>query len=132
MRGKIRTRRWDDPPEPGDGFRLLVTRFRPRGLRKQAETWDAWMPSLGPSSHLHALAYKKVGQGLPWSAYRTRYLLEMRDQREAIAALARRVAAGETVTLLCSSQCVQESRCHRSLLRELIERQVEAMEAGLP
>jgi len=35
--------------------------------------------------------------------------------------LAARVRQGETITLLCSSACVDESRCHRSLLRELIE-----------
>ena len=38
-----------------------------------------------------------------------------------LAALAARVAAGETITLLCSSQCVRESRCHRSLLKAMIE-----------
>ncbi len=30
----IRTKRWNDPRDPGDGFRLLVCRYRPRGLRK--------------------------------------------------------------------------------------------------
>jgi hypothetical protein len=39
-----------------------------------------------------------------------------------LGALAVRVAAGETVTLLCSSACVDADRCHRSLLAELIER----------
>ena len=37
------------------------------------------------------------------------------------AELAQRVQGGETITLLCSSACTRESRCHRSLLRELIE-----------
>ena len=45
----IRTKRWDDPKEPADGFRLLVCRYRPRGLPKDAETWDAWNADLGPS-----------------------------------------------------------------------------------
>ncbi len=39
--------------------------------------------------------------------------------------LRQRVAAGETLTLLCSSACDREARCHRSLLRELIEREVK-------
>jgi uncharacterized protein YeaO (DUF488 family) len=56
-----------------------------------------------------------------WEDYRRRYLAEMRTQGPAIEELAKRVAAGETITLLCSSQCVRESRCHRSLLRDLIE-----------
>src|SRR5688572_26851805 len=117
----VKTRRWNDPPEPAEGFRLLVTRYRPRGLAKADETWDAWEPDLGPSAELHAAVYGKSGVPLNWPAYRNRYLLEMRQQRDRIAELARRAAAGETITLLCSSACTRESRCHRSLLKELIE-----------
>lgn len=50
------------------------------------------------------------------------HLGEMDEQSEAISALARRVAVGQTVTLLCSSACKDESRCHRTLLKELVER----------
>jgi uncharacterized protein YeaO (DUF488 family) len=117
----IRTKRWDDPKDPDDGFRLLVTRYRPRGLPKADETWDAWQPNLGPSRELHAAVYGKRGLAIGWTDYRRRYWAEMRTQTAAIEELARRVAAGETITLLCSSQCVRESRCHRSLLRDLIE-----------
>jgi uncharacterized protein YeaO (DUF488 family) len=117
----IRTRRWDDPKEAGDGQRILVTRYRPRGLPKANETWDEWMPDLGPSKELHAAAYGKIGTGISWATYRARYLAEMRSQREKIAELAKRVSTGETITLLCSSQCDREARCHRSILKELIE-----------
>jgi uncharacterized protein YeaO (DUF488 family) len=117
----IRTRRWNDPPEPGDGFRLLICRYRPRGVAKSAETWDAWEPNLGPSKALHAAMYTQGASTLPWATYRRRYLEEMKEQQPLIATLARRAAAGETITLLCSSACTRDSRCHRSLLRELIE-----------
>jgi hypothetical protein len=48
----------------------------------------------------------------------------MLAQRHKIKALADRVRAGETITLLCSSQCTREDRCHRSLLKGLIEAQL--------
>ncbi len=118
----IRTKRWNDPPEPGDGYRVLVTCYRPRGVSKADETWDAWLPHLGPSRALHAAAYGKTGGSpLPWPMYRARYLKEMASQRAAIRALAARAARGEAITLMCSSACARESRCHRSLLKELIE-----------
>jgi len=41
MRHLVRTKRWNDPREPDDGFRLLVCRYRPRGLLKGDETCDA-------------------------------------------------------------------------------------------
>lgn len=121
---EIRTRRWDDPPEPGDGCRILICRYRPRGLSKSDETWDEWQPDLAPSRELHAAVYGKGQTPIGWETYRTLYLREMRAQTAAIDELARRVAAGETITLLCSSACVRESRCHRSLLKHLIEQRV--------
>lgn len=120
----IRTKRWDDPTGPDHGFRLLVCRYRPRGVAKSAETWDAWEPKLGPSADLHAAAYGKRGAKLSWESYRKLYLAEMRQQGELIGQLADRVRGGETITLLCSSACERESRCHRSLLKELIERRL--------
>src|SRR5688572_3486446 len=122
----IRTRRWNDPKVEEDGFRLLVTRYRPRGISKEEETWDEWKPDLGPSRELHAAVYGKKWLPIGWEIYRKRYLSEMKGQKAEIAELARRVKAGETITLLCSSACERESRCHRSLLKDLIEKEVGA------
>jgi uncharacterized protein YeaO (DUF488 family) len=120
----IHTRRWDDPPGTDEGLRILVTRYRPRGLPKSAETWDLWLPQLGPSKELHAAVYAKTGLGISWDVYFSRYRREMLGQVDEIKKLADRVNAGEIITLLCSSQCIRESRCHRSVLKELIERQI--------
>lgn len=118
----IRTRRWNDPATGDEGFRLLVTRYRPRGVKSSDETWDSWWPELGPSRELHAAYWGKSGDAISWELYRERYLEEMKAQKLRIAALAERVREGETVTLICSSACTDENRCHRSLLRGLIER----------
>jgi uncharacterized protein YeaO (DUF488 family) len=117
----IKTRRWNDPGDDDDGHRVLVCRYRPRGLPSTHETWDAWLPDLGPSRELHAAYYaKKGGTPISWDEYERRYLDEMRARREEIAALAARVAAGETITLLCSSACTDEAHCHRTLLAKLL------------
>src|SRR5262245_9210622 len=117
----IRTKRWNDPVEPSDGFRLLVCRYRPRGVRKADETWDGWRPELGPSRELHADFYGKHGPPIGWAEYRRRYLSEMKDRNELIEELARRSRSGETLTLLCSSACENAARCHRTLLKGLID-----------
>jgi len=91
-----------------------------RGVRKDAEIWDAWSPQLGPSRELHAALYGKHGPPIDWSEFRGRYLAEMDEQGESIAILAARVAAGETITLLCSSACSDPERCHRTLLSGLV------------
>jgi uncharacterized protein YeaO (DUF488 family) len=119
----IKTKRWNDDQQADDGFRLLICRYRPRALKKADETWDQWEKDLGPSKVLHADYYGKHGPPIGWKAYRDRYLREMKAQKEKIAELAQRAAAGETITLLCSSACVDPAHCHRTLLKQLIEKE---------
>jgi uncharacterized protein YeaO (DUF488 family) len=120
----VRTKRWNDPPDRDDGFRLLVCRIRPRGVSRAAETWEEWWPDLGPSRELLARFQGKKGPALAWDAYVPLYYDEMRGAAQLwrIRALAARSAAGETITLLCSSACTDPTHCHRTLLARLIDR----------
>ena len=119
----IKTKRWNDPKDADEVFRLLICRYRPRGLRKEDETWHTWRRHLGPSEKLHADFYGKNGPPIGWDEYRRRYLEEMegQEQQKDIEELAELVAEGKTITLLCSSACEDPAHCHRTLLRELIE-----------
>jgi uncharacterized protein YeaO (DUF488 family) len=120
----IKTKRWNDRRKLDDGFRLLICRYRPRALPKKKETWDLWWKHLGPSEDLHAAFYGKHGPPIGWEEYRRRYLEEMKEQEESLDILAEKVAGGKTITLLCSSACEDETHCHRSLLKKLIEERV--------
>jgi uncharacterized protein YeaO (DUF488 family) len=124
----LQTKRWNDPRKRDDGFRLLICRYRPRGVRKTDETWDAWRKELGPSRELHADYYGKHGAPISWEVYRERYLKEMSDQTELIDEIAELIAEGKTITLLCSSACVDAAHCHRTLLKELVETAVARRE----
>ena len=117
----IKTKRWNDPVAAGDGQRLLVCRIRPRGVRKEDEPWDAWVKELAPSKPLLDAFHGKHAPPITWREYEHRYLAEMREQGYRIAGLAGQVKAGETLTLLCSSACVDPTHCHRTLLARLIE-----------
>ena len=111
---QLHTRSVYGPAEPADGRRVLVTRYWPRGVAKAAV--DEYVSVLAPSRELlHAF---KDG-AMDWDAFRERYLEEMSAPaaRAEMARLAERVAS-EPVTLLCV--CREESRCHRSLLRDLV------------
>jgi uncharacterized protein YeaO (DUF488 family) len=129
----LKTKRWDDPSEDGDGLRVLVCRYRPRGVRKEDETWDIWAPDLGPSRALHAARYGKNGEPIAWAEYEKRYLAEVKGApalaRVLLRDLADRVRRGEHVTLLCSSACVDPARCHRTLLGAILEREAASMSA---
>jgi uncharacterized protein YeaO (DUF488 family) len=126
----IKTKRWNDPREPDDGYRLLICRYRPRGLPKAKESWNAWCSDLGPSRKLHADFYGKNGPPITWEEYCRRYLEEMRDQQPIIEELATLLVEKDaTITLLCSSACEDASHCHRTLLKQLIEAQIDVLGA---
>jgi len=121
----IRTKKWNDPPQPEDGTRIFVARYRPRFLRRGAEHWAEWLKELAPSRELHAAWYGKGTAPISFDEFTRRYLEEMRAQEELVAALAGRIVAGETLTLLC--YCADASRCHRTLLKALVEEAVRAL-----
>jgi uncharacterized protein YeaO (DUF488 family) len=126
--GTIRTKRWCDKVTVEDGIKVLICRYRPRALPKKQETWTIWKANLGPSKELHAAFYGKHGQEpIPWEEYKRRYVEEMKGQDDEISVLAEMIASGKNITLMCSSACEDESHCHRSLLRRLIEDKLAAM-----
>lgn len=118
----IRTKRWNDPREAEDGYRLLICRYRPRGVKKEDETWDGWCQALAPSKELFDAVYGKNGQdAISWEDYERRFRKEMERQGYWLRGFADRVKGGETITLLCSSACVDAARCHRRIVKELLE-----------
>src|SRR5438132_14388580 len=117
----IKTKRWNDPAEPDDGFRLLVCRYRPRAVPKADETWDAWDSKLGPSRELHAAWYGKRGKPPTFAEYSRRYLNERKAQSEQIGERGRRVAARDAITLICWSGCTNPWQYHRTSLKPLSE-----------
>jgi uncharacterized protein YeaO (DUF488 family) len=110
---------------------VLITRYRPRGVRRGEETWDTWDRRLAPTTELLDQWYEKRRAGgrvvahaaspITWSDYKRRFLAEMRkpESGAAIAEYVARARAGP-VTLLC--YCDDESRCHRGLVARLISR----------
>ncbi|HZU99215.1 MAG TPA: DUF488 family protein [Planctomycetota bacterium] len=126
----IKTKSLREPKEPRDGTRVLITRYRPRGVRKGQESWSEWDKRLAPSTELFDAFYGRKRKGgrvvardlppLPFGEYVRSFKAEMKgpEAKEALAALRRRSRAGETVTLLCF--CEDEARCHRGLVRGLL------------
>jgi len=109
----IRTKRIYDLPSPDDGYRLLIMRLWPRGVTKAAV--DAWEKDLGPSREL--LTSFRAGQ-VSWEDLAVRYRAEMSGRADLLTRY-RDLARQQTVTLLCS--CQDETRCHRSVLKEMLE-----------
>jgi uncharacterized protein YeaO (DUF488 family) len=112
----FRTKRVKEPREPEDGTRVLVMRLWPRGVKKTHV--DAWERDLGPPVELmRGFLDGKV----PWADYKREYSKNVKKAgKEKLSELRSRAKKGETITLLC--WCPDESRCHRSLLRAILEK----------
>jgi uncharacterized protein YeaO (DUF488 family) len=127
----LRTKSVHTPIEPDDGLRILVARFRGRGMPK--DRYDVWMASLGPSEEL-LRAY--LDDKVSWSEYTRRYRSEMRGESSSFDRRNRTIknlgqkftlrlidhlSKQGNVTLLCHCD-EDEKQCHRHLLKKLIER----------
>jgi uncharacterized protein YeaO (DUF488 family) len=110
----IRLKRIYEPPSEDDGYRVLSTRYWPRGIPKSRV--DEYTTKTAPS---RALLREFKHEGLTWEDYVLRYLGEM-TAPEAMTTIARlaKLAKSKTITLMCI--CEDEQRCHRSLLKGLI------------
>ena len=108
----------------------LICRYRPRGVSRAEEPWDAWCPELGPSKELHAAVYGKGGaEPIDFAEYERRFRSEMASRAFFLDGFAARVRRGETITLLCSSACTDASRCHRSIVQAMLEERATLVQA---
>lgn len=86
--------------EKEDGFRILVDRVWPRGMTKEKAGIDLWMKEIAPSTALR----KWFGHDpKKWTEFRTRYLAELAQNKEAVATLKSHVKK-RTVTLVYSAK----------------------------
>jgi uncharacterized protein YeaO (DUF488 family) len=101
----IRLKRAYEPPEPADGWRVLIDRLWPRGISRERAELDAWEKELAPSPELR----KWFGhEPRRFEAFRRRYVEELRDQRPRLTALRRRARAG-TLTLVYSARDTEQN-----------------------
>jgi uncharacterized protein YeaO (DUF488 family) len=119
----IRVVRLGSPRARGEGLRLGTVRRPPRGVRKQdyasRDYYDVWLPELAPSAELVSFATSKPFTASRWNTFARRYRREM---REPVAQRLLTLLAGlsSQTHLSVGCYCADESRCHRSLLRELL------------
>jgi uncharacterized protein YeaO (DUF488 family) len=111
------------PRGPHEGIRLGTVRRPPRGVPKaeyaRRDYFDLWLPDLAPSASLFAWARGAPLTDRRWSSFARRYRAEMRrpPAKRLIELLAALSATGE---LAVGCYCEDESRCHRSVLRQLL------------
>lgn len=98
----IKTKRVFDRKSPDDGYRVLVDRLWPRGVRKEAAALNYWAKELSPSNELRDFYHHDPKR---WVAFQSRFREELKSPaaKKTLADLAERAKAG-TVTLVFASR----------------------------
>ncbi len=101
----IQCKRLYDAASSQDGYRILVDRLWPRGIKKTALAYDEWCKTLAPSAALRKAFHSETIDFASFSeAYRAE-LAAQRDEGARIAALAQK----QTVTLLYGAKDSQHN-----------------------
>ena len=106
-----------------EGLRIGTVRRPPRGVRKEEyaskNIYDVWFPNLSPSEALLKEASPLKDES-SWKAFRRKFIAEMKLS-EAKRDLDLLAALSHQTNFAIGCYCEDESRCHRSILRELLE-----------
>jgi uncharacterized protein YeaO (DUF488 family) len=117
-RGTVAIRRIYDVPGTGEGYRVLVDRLWPRGIKRTPDLFDEWAKDAAPSDQLRRW-YGHDPAKYDGFARRYRAELEQQPASEAVARLAG-ISRREPVTLLTATRDVAHSGAQ--VLSGVIER----------
>jgi uncharacterized protein YeaO (DUF488 family) len=111
------------PRTAGEGLRIGTVRRPPRGVKKSEyaarDYYDVWLPELAPSEELRAWVMSRPITEQRWTTFVRRYRTEMAAPTPA-RLLALLGALARTTDFSIGCYCDDESRCHRSVLIDLL------------
>lgn len=83
--------------QDSDGFRILVDRLWPRGIKKENAHIDLWLKDISPSTELRKWFNHEAEK---WDAFTKKYLIEIRANSIANKELQAAIEQHSKVTLL--------------------------------
>lgn len=116
MTGILQTKRIYDSCVEEDGYRILVDRLWPRGMKKENAGIDEWFRTIAPSNENR----KQFHQDNDYDAFRKRYELELEQNADttALISIVKEKLEKGNVTLLSASKDIR--RCNASVLYEYL------------
>ncbi|HEX2988733.1 MAG TPA: DUF488 family protein [Chloroflexota bacterium] len=113
---RIAIKRAYEEPGPDDGFRVLIDRLWPRGMKKETLSLDGWMKEIAPSDELRRWFGHDPAK---WEEFRRRYREELSSpERSRLANGLVHYAEQGKVTLVYGAK--DEEHNDAVVLRELL------------
>jgi len=120
------------PRAANEGLRLGTVRRPPRGVPRsefaRRDFYDVWLPALAPSEALVAQAHDAARADDPkaWGAFVRKFKAEM-NEPDASRLLDLLAALSHQTGFSLGCYCDEERRCHRAVLRELLQQRGAAI-----
>ena len=112
----IRLKRVYDPPESGDGIRVLVERLWPKGLTTEKAQVTLWLKEIAPSPEL----FRWFGHDKTrWQGFRERYREELLQHAEQVEFLRKKID-GRPATFVFAAR--DEEHNSAVVLKEIVEK----------
>ena len=111
----IKIKRIYEPFSKTDGYRILVDRLWPRGMKKEDAHVDKWLKEIAPSTELRQWFHAEPGR---WEQFRMKYLDELKNSN-VVDELIAYIKEHQTITLLYSVK--DEEHNHALILQEFIK-----------
>lgn len=106
-----------DPTEPSDGYRVLVDRLWPRGIKKEALHMDEWCKEVAPSTELREWFKHDPSK---FKEFTARYEHELKHSQAASELLGRAMAQGaKRLTLIYAAHDTEHN--HALVLQKYLE-----------
>lgn len=110
----IQIKRIYEPASKTDGYRILVDRLWPRGIKKETAPFDKWLKEIAPSTNLRKWFNHEPEK---WTSFCEKYYAELNGSA-ALGELLFYIREHKNVTLLFSSR--DEQHNHALALQQFI------------
>lgn len=113
----VRIKRVYEPAAKEDGYRVLVDRLWPRGMKKEAAKIDLWMKDIAPSDQLRKSFHHDV---MKWPFFEKKYQAELQGKKDSLAELKKLEKQHGTLTLLFGARDPDHNQA--AILAEALKR----------
>ena len=103
----VKVKRVYEKPEAADGFRVLVDRLWPRGMKKEQAKVELWLKDVAPSDELRKSFHHDA---MKWPDFERKYQRELKNKKEQITELKKLEKEHGTLTLLFGARDVERNQ----------------------
>lgn len=116
---EVKIKRVYDPEGETDGYRVLVDKLWPRGVKKENLHYDLWAKDITPSTPLREWFHED--QEGHWPEFARKYAEEL-EKSQAVDDFIERVKNERTITLLYASRNATEN--HALVLQKFLQKRL--------